>query len=136
MDGEMNQPDLLATVRAVVVQAFQAKARELFADEEDDDWMDDWMDDALLKSRVHQGLREVFGPLIWLKIYTGFFFGKPSVTAFVADKCPITYVGEMRAAKSLKEAAAMEVASWLKNPSQVSCLQIPDTLHPDVLQFL
>ena len=122
MDGEMNQPDLLATVRAVVVQAFQAKARELFADEEDDD--DDDRLDALLKSRVHQGLREVFGPHIWLKIYTGFFFGKPSVTAFVADKCPITYVGEMRAAKSLKEAAAMEVASWLKNPSQVSCLPL------------
>ena len=134
MDGEMNQPDLLATVRAVVVQAFQAKARELFADEEDDD--DDDRLDALLKSRVHQGLREVFGPHIWLKIYTGFFFGKPSVTTFVADKCPITYVGEMRSAKSLKEAAAMEVASWLKNPSQVSCLQIPDTLHPDVLRFL
>ena len=58
------------------------------------------------------------------------------ISVLIADYPPITFVAWQKKAESLKEAAAMEVASCIQNPSHVCRLHLPDVLHPDVQQFL
>ena len=132
MDGESNCPDLVAKVRSVVVQAFQAKASR---GSHHVDCLDEGPD-VELKARVQHGLQGFLGTNEKLNIYMGVLMGDPMISVLIADYPPITFVAWQKNAESLKEAAAMEVASCIHNPSHVCRLHLPDVLHPDVQQFL
>ena len=153
MDGETNCPTLVANVRSVVVRAFQAKAgKGSHGDCSDEE------PDMELKATVQRGLEQVLGNDKKLNIYTGLLQGDPMISVLIADNAPITFLAGEKNAESLKEAAAMEVASFfssfwpgflpffnfffgqvascLHNPSHLSRLHLPGLLHPHVRQFL
>ena len=132
MDGETNCPALVANVRSVVVRAFHAKASR---GSQHMDCLDEGPD-MELKARVQRDLQGFLGTDEKLNIYTGFLLGDPMISVLIADYPPITFVGCQKKAGSLKEAAAMEVASCIHNPSHVCHLHLPNVLHPDVCQFL
>ena len=132
MDGETNCPTLVANVRSVVVKAFQAKASK---GSQHGDCLDEGPD-MELKARVQRGLEGFLGTDEKLNIFTGFLLGDPMISVLIADYPPITFVAGEKKAESLKEAAAMEVASCIHNPSTLSHLHLPGGLHPHVRQFL
>ena len=131
MDGESNCPALIAGVRSVVVQAFQAKAA---CKSEHVDCLEEGPD-VELKARVHRGLQSLLGTNEKLKIYTGFLLGDPMISILIADCPPLTFVAGQKKAESLREAAAMEVASCIDNPSHVDHLQLPGVLHHQPAQL-
>ena len=132
VDGETNCPALVANVRSIVVRAFQDKASK---GSQQGNCLEEGPDTEL-KAKVRRDLEGFLGTEEKLNIYTGFLLGDPMISILIAEHPPITFVAGEKKAESLREAAAMEVASCIHDPSHVAHLHLPGVLLPHVHQFL